>query len=334
MKNGRRLHTKLIGAVVAVVAVMISSCGLGPDDLPSPKGTIGDSYEITLDFASALNLPTGANIMMDGLRVGEVKSIKTTAEAVQVSARIKADTAIPSDVTATIRQDTVLGDTYIGIEHTKAGSSQPALEVGGHIPLDQTASPPQLEDTLSVLATFVNGGNIQNIERSIRKINEVMPQMADLQKLASTVAIDLGDLGKNTARIDGLLAGLDDTATTIDSKRDKITAMLSSEGVVYWDRLSRQVVRHIGTLLPSIGSIFAGGTWLVPMLNSVDGAISAVRSTGMDVLSDSEKISEFLHRSIVPFIENPSVDVESVRGPDGQHFKDIEKLLRMLGATR
>jgi hypothetical protein len=186
---------------------------------------------------------------------------------------------------------------------------------------------------LALLSTFVNGGNIQKLQTSISKINAVMPNVKDLQKIASTVAVDLEDMARQTSEIDGLLKGLDNTAVALNRREEKITAMLSPNGLVLWDRLSKQVIRHIGTLLPSIGSIFGGGVWMVPMLNSVDSALAAVRKSGTDIASDSAKINEFLRRTIVPFLERPAVEVTPVSA-SGDRLKDAENLLRMLGAAR
>ncbi|PKZ62952.1 MCE family protein [Gordonia terrae] len=331
VKNRTRL-TALI--VLATLVIVTSACSLRPDDLPSPKGGVRDGYDVSMMFDNALNLPTGASVMMDGLRVGEVKGVTLVAETVRVATSISSGTVIPADSTATIRQDTVLGDTYVAIERPASGEGGAELQPGGVIPVSQTTSPPQLEDTLAVLANFVNGGNIQKVENSVRKLNAVMPDLTALQRLASTVAVDLDDLAMNTREIDRLLTGLDDTAVAVNRQQDKISMMLSSEGVVYWDRLSRQVVQYVGTLLPSIGSIFAGGAWMVPMLNAVDRAVISVRQTGIDALSDSDRIVQFLRRTIIPFMEKPSAHVGEVVGSDDQQLGDVQKLLRMLGATK
>lgn len=330
----RACRSRIVGAIAIVTALLTCSCSLEPDDLPSPKAGLGAGYDIELEFASALNLPTGANVMQDGIRVGEVKGIQTSEDAVRVSATIVNGTAIPSTATAVIRQDTVLGDTYVAIGPPESDDQGTTLGPGQRIPLARTTSPPQLEDTLAVLATFVNGGTIQRFEGSVKQLNSVMPNLLDLQKIASTVAVDLDDLSENTTNVDRLLDGLDHTSVAINQRQAKIEAMLAPEGVEYWDRLSRQVIVHIGTLLPSIGSIFAGGTWLVPMLNAVDGALSAGTHQGIDPVSDSEKVATFLRQTIVPFVTNPSVDVESVTTSDGRKLADIENLLRMLGAAR
>lgn len=334
MRSRRRKATQLVIGLAMTVA-LTTSCSIGPDDLPSPRGGAADGYDIELDFTSALNLPTGASVMLDGLRIGEVRDVRTGDESVVVSAIIATGTDVPSAATAAIRQDTVLGDTYVAIDRPESDAGDiSVLAPGESIPLDRTSSAPTLEDTLAVLATFVNGGTIQRVESSIQQINRVMPNVVDLQKLASTVAIDLRDLSTNTEQVDRLLLGLDDTALEVGQREARINAMLAPEGVLFWDRLSRQIIMHIGTLLPSIGSIFAGGTWLVPMLEAADRALSEVRRSGIDPVSDSERVSDFVQKTIVPFVQQPSFEVDSVQTSDGRPLADVENVLRMLGATR
>ena len=322
-------------AIVAAAIVASTSCSLRPADLPSTKAGVGSGYTVKLEFASAMNLPDRADVMMDGLRVGEVRRVEISGQAVDVSARIENGTEVPSDVKAIIRQNTLLGDTYIALDRNSSQSSAGFLREGQTIPLRQTTSPPQLEDTMAVLATFINGGNVQKIEGAISRINQVMPSVPDVQKMATTLAVDLHDLSQNTSELDRTLDGLNSTAISITDKSTQVNTMFAPSSMHYWKRLNENVLAYVGTLLPSIGSIFEGGMWLVPMLDSLAMAVTVVRSTGEEVLSDADKLSTFLHRTVVPFLRNPSVNIKSVSSPQGDELLgDVENLLRMLGAVK
>ncbi|WP_026919041.1 MlaD family protein [Gordonia shandongensis] len=331
-----RARHRLLSAVVALATTtaLLAGCSLGPDDLPSPTGGVEDGFPVDLEFTSALNLPNGANVTFDGLDVGRVTDVRASGQTVNVTATIRADSEIPSDAEATIRQDTVLGDTYVAIDRSPGSTVTSTLRSGATIPVSRTTSPPQLEDTLAVLANFVNGGNIQKIEDTIRRINRAVPVPEDLVGLSKTVAIDLRDLSKNLGRIDGLLAGLDRTATAVESRHDKISAVISDHGVEYWDQMAKKMIQHLGTILPSVGSIFAGGGWLVPMLKSLATTINTVKGAGVDFADDSARIDAFLTSVIVPFSQRPSVDLVSVTTPDGRQLADMRRVLRMLGAVR
>lgn len=321
-------------AIILCWAIVFgSSCSLKTSDFPSPKAGVGSGFDVTIEFASAMNLPNRANVMMDGLNIGEVRDVSLNGMAVDVEVRIKSDTKIPVDILAVVRQDTLLGDTYVALDRNGDIRRGENLENGDVIPLERTSSPPQIEDTMAVLATFINGGSIQKVEDAMRRINTVMPDTADLRNLASTVAVDLQDLSRNTVAIDGTLNGINETAVSINSKSTEISTMLSADGMHYWKRINENVLGYVGTLLPSIGSIFEGGMWLVPMLNSLAKAAGAVRSTGENLPSDVGQISNFLRTTILPFLQNPKVDILSVNSRQGTELiSDIENVFRMLGA--
>ncbi|MET8430463.1 MlaD family protein [Nocardia sp. NPDC004860] len=325
---------RLGSAALGCGLLAVSGCSVGPDDLPSMRGGVGAGYEVVLQFASAMNLPTGADVMMDGLRVGEVSALSVHDSSVTVTAHLKGGTNVPTSVRAVIRQNTLLGDTYIALDHGEI-TGGPYLQPGGSVPVAQTSSPPQLEDTMAVLALFINGGSIQRIENTMGGLNSVMPQPADVQRLASVVATDLGDLAGDTSKVDRLLDGFNATAVSVDSRSQSLSEMFSQPAEHYWRRVAVNIVSYISQILPSVGSVYEGGMWMVPMLNSLadDGAM--IRSLWDSGPSTADKLSDFLRSTVVPFAQNPSVDIRSIQGPQGdQIVSDVENVLRMLGAVK
>lgn len=283
-----------IGVVALCCSVAVtSSCSLGPNDLPSGRG-IGDSYQVTLQFASMMNLPTGADVVMDGLRVGMVDNVDVSNSFATVGLELKAGTKVPADVRAVIRQDTLLGDTYIAFDKDPNSAVAADLQAGDTVPVGRTTSPPPLEDTLAVLAYFVNGGSIQKIQDAMSGINKVMPALPDVQNLASTVARDLQDLSQNTNEIDRILDGFNATAETLNDNGSTLSLLFAEPGVHYWDRLSHSMIGYIAEVLPSIGSIFSGGMWMVPMLDSLANTGGEIR--GIYDIASSGKLTSFCNR--------------------------------------
>ncbi|WP_067671524.1 MlaD family protein [Nocardia miyunensis] len=335
-----KLSTRLkagAGAAALCCCVMVTStaCSLGPNDLPSVTGGIGKSYDLTVQFASVMNLPAGADVMMDGLRVGVVKSVDVSPNKdVTVAVQIKAGTHVPADASAIIRQDTLLGDTYLALDHdsTTTAATQ-FLQSGGTIPASRTTSPPQLEDTMAVLAYFVNGCSIQKVEDAMTRINRVMPNLPDVHTMASVVARDLHDLSQNTVQIDRMLNGATETGAAIDAKNPALAEVFSQKGARYWYLLAKDIVGYVATVLPSIGSIFHGGAWLIPLLDSLANAGGEMRDI-YDVTS-SDKLTNFLRNTVAPFVKDPSVNIRSVQAANGdQVIGDVENVLRMLGAVK
>ena len=155
----------------------------------------------------------------------------------------------------------------------------PRCPAGGRIPVAQTTSPPQLEDTLANLANFVASGSIQRVQSAIININRVTPARAgQVRDIASRVSRDLADLSNNIDTVDQWLNGVSDTGNVLASRVPQIQFFFSPAGMTGIDRVTQAFV-SVGTLLPSIGSIYTGGFWLVPLLKSLGVAVGAVQQS-------------------------------------------------------
>ena len=97
-----------------------------------------------------------------------------TREHVNVDARIDRAVTIPADIHATLQQATVLGDIYVSLDRP-ADQARGPLCRGGRIMLDNTQSPPQLEDTIATMANFVSSGSIQRLQNTIIGLNRRTP---------------------------------------------------------------------------------------------------------------------------------------------------------------
>ncbi|MGB3602240.1 MlaD family protein [Gordonia sp. (in: high G+C Gram-positive bacteria)] len=332
------MKTKCSWTLIALAAMMLvlSSCSLSPNRLPSVKAGVSSDYKVTLKFASVLNLPTGADVMMNGLQVGRVESLNESKDGVDVVVGLTASRPVPADVTAIIRQNTPLGDTYLGFTLPEQPTNQGNLHDGSVIPMSRTTSPPTLEDTISVLAYFVNGGSIQKVQDTMNTLNKTLPDVKNVRRIATTVATDLNDLGENVDEIDRLLNGLNGVAKSFPESKVEIEHVFGDEGIDFFHTVGYSLVRHIATLLPSVGSVFTGGLWVTPLLNSVATAAenaAPIWPAGDKMLASG---NDFISNTLKPFLKNPRVAITSVKamGSDRQMLADSASVLRVLGVVR
>ena len=325
-------------ALVVLVATiaMLSGCALSPNRLPSVKAGVSSDYEVTLQFASVLNLPTGADVMMNGLQVGRVKELNESKDGVDVVVGLTSSRPVPADSTAIIRQNTPLGDTYLGFTPPEKPTGKGNLRDGAVIPMSRTTSPPTLEDTIAVLAYFVNGGSIQKVQDTMVTLNKTLPAVKDVRRLASTVSTDLQDLGDNLREVDSLLTGLDGVARSFPASAKEIEHVFGDQGIDYFHTVAYSLVRHIATLLPSVGSVFTGGLWVAPLLTSIAEAAenaAPIWPAGDRMLASA---NDFVNDTLKPFLKNPRVAVASVKAPGGdrQLLGDTASILRILGVVR
>ena len=328
--------------VLAILAMLVASvvgatgCGLSPNKLPSVKAGVSSDYEVTLKFQSVLNLPTGADVMMNGLQVGRVKELNEHDDGVDVVVGLTKSRPVPAESSAIIRQNTPLGDTYLGLTPPENSGNGDYLRDGSVIPISRTTSPPTLEDTIAVLANFVNGGTIQKIQETMGTLNRTLPEIPDVRRLAATVSKDLKDLSTNTNELDRAINGLNGVAQSFPESAEYIEHIFSPGGVKYFEAIGYSVIRHIATLLPSVGSIFTGGLWVVPLLNSL--ATAAETAQPMWPAGDGalNATNNFIGDTLKPFLENPKVTITSVKaaGRDKQLLSDAVAILRVLGVVR
>jgi phospholipid/cholesterol/gamma-HCH transport system substrate-binding protein len=322
-------------AMALAAAVTLSSCSsINVDNLPQPGTSYRDGYDIVLEFDNVLNLPDRANVVMDGTPIGVVTGVDIRKNGVDVSARVSASAKIPSDVHAELQQATVLGDTYVALERNRDGRSQARpLEPNGRIPLAQTTSPPQLEGTLVNLANFVGSGSIQRIQSTIININRVTPERKEqVQAIAQRVSTDLADLSNNIDTLGQWFNGLADTVNLMAYNIPMFQFWFSETGMRSFDIGTKTGV-YLATILPSIGTIFAGGYWLVPFIDSFGIAVGAVQKSKWAIEGEYRPWRELFTDTFLPADKYPAMNIISVQTPDGREItQNVEDVLRMLGA--
>lgn len=328
----RRIRSVAVGAAVAI---LVSSCAsITVNSLPQPGGHGNDGYHIILKFANVLNLPDRAKVVQDGTTVGMVTRVELMPDHVNVVSQIESSVVVPSNVHATLQQSTVLGDTYVALDRPPTGEAAPALADDDIVPLAQTTSPPQLEDTLANLANFVGSGAIQRAQNTIIGINNVTPsQQGQLRSLVNRVAVDLDDLADNIDTVDQWLNGVAGTAEVMVRNRETYEYWWSPAGMLGWDRTTEHG-SYIGTVVPSIGSIYSGGFWLEPLLNSLANATGALQQSKWNFEAEAPRWRELFAEYFYPVDKYPAINITSITGPDGQEMiGNVQDVLRILGAT-
>lgn len=328
---------KSMSVVLALMCVLgLPSCAaITVDNLPQPGNTYSGGYDIIIEFTNVLNLPDRANVVMDGTRVGLVDRVDLGNGQVDVTARIDPSVKVPADIHAVLQQATVLGDIYVALDRVPGGSGSTAvLAPGGRVPLRHTTSPPQLEDTLASLATFVGRGPIQRIQNTIIGINRVTPERTDqLRTLVSRVSTDFADLSANIDTVDEWLNGIAQTAGVLADHAPQLHHWLTPEAYQAAYRVSVSL-GFLSTLLPSLGTIYTGGYWLLPLLNSLGTAVGEVQKSKWAIEGEYRPWRKLFTDMFLPADKYPAMNITSVQTPDGREISgDVQDVLRMLGAV-
>jgi phospholipid/cholesterol/gamma-HCH transport system substrate-binding protein len=326
---------KQLVAVAFVTAVSVSSCAaINVNALPQPGNDYRGGYDVVFEFGNVLNLPDRAKVVMGGRAVGVVTKVAVATRHVDVTLRVAPDVVVPSNIRASLQQATVLGDIYIALDRPQTDQpAAPALVPGAIVPLTQTASPPQLEDTIANLANFVSSGSIQRVQNTIIGINRVAPQGDSARKIASHVAADLSDLSNGLDTVDQWLKGVAGTGQVLHDRLPTFQEFFSPKGMAGFDRAT-VTASYVGTLLPSVGSVYAGGFWLLPLLNSLGGALGAMQRDKQAFEAEVPAWRQLFYDDFLPQDKYPAMNITSIVGPDGRELSgNVQNVLRILGAS-
>jgi phospholipid/cholesterol/gamma-HCH transport system substrate-binding protein len=328
------MRSRIWFAAVAIAsALVMSSCAfLNVNAIPVPGTAYTGGHDITIEFASVLNLPERAKVVMDGAKVGVVKNVALTGRGVDVTARIDHDVAVPSTIHAVMQQATVLGDTYIALERGPDAASAKPLGPGGRIPLAQTTSPPQLEDTIANMANFIGSGSIQRAQNSVIKINAITPPRPQIRQMAARAAADLSDLSNNIDTVDTWLGGLSESAKVMSVNTKNFEYWLSPQGVLAL-RHSMVPLHFLAPLLPTLGTVYFDGYWLVPPLTAITDALEAVQHSKWVFDEELPRWQHLVTDYYMPERRYPAINITSIVGPDGRELSgNVQQVLRMIGA--
>jgi phospholipid/cholesterol/gamma-HCH transport system substrate-binding protein len=337
-----RLRPALAAATAAACIFAVPSCAsIDVNALPQPGPSYDDGYDVVMQFDSVLNLPERAKVVLDGVTVGVVSNVVLKPKDVDVTARVARGVVIPADIHATLAQATVLGDIYVALERPQSGaapapgaSPAPPLKSGGAIPIAQTTSPPQLEDTIASLANFVSSGAIQRAQNTVIRLNKVVPSSKEITTLATRMNTDLAALSANIDRDDQALDGVSRAAAVVNNHIPQLTYLYSPTGQRGFEH-AMDVGSYLGTILPGIGSITLGGYWLVPFLNSLADSFGALQQSKVAGEAEIPKYRRLFTDYFLPAEKYPAINITSIIGPDGRELSgNIQEVLRILGAMR
>jgi phospholipid/cholesterol/gamma-HCH transport system substrate-binding protein len=329
-----RKRIRLTVAAGLLGATLSSCASISVNSMPVPGSSHADGYDIALEFSNVLNLPDRAKVIMDGTTVGVVTKTTIAKDHVEVTARVDRDVVVPSNIHALLQQATVLGDIYVALEREQGAPTASPLGPGGRIPLTQTTSPPQLEDTLANLANFIGSGSIQRAQNTLITINRVTPAQEDVRNIASRAATDLGDLSRNIDTVDKLISGAVDSAGVLATYTPSFQFWLSPEGLRAAKHLI-VMVEPLATVLPSIGTIYNGGYWLSPLVGSLADVFGALQQAKWNIEEAYHNFRTLWVNYFLPQDRFPAINITSIKGPDGRELSgNIEEVLRILGGMR
>jgi phospholipid/cholesterol/gamma-HCH transport system substrate-binding protein len=216
-------------ALATAIAFALAGCGVGYKQLPLPGSKVrGEVYQVSAVFDQALNLAQGAQVRVNGVAVGRVKSVEARNYQAWVTMDVREGTEIPDDSTARLRYDTPLGELIIQV--TPGGSAN-NLSDGGRFQAAKSTTAPTVEDSLSAASTLINGGRLGELQIIAQELNTTLGGREDeIRHGAEQLSEFLAEANASTGDLTRSLEALRSVSEELDSNRDTIREALDDIG--------------------------------------------------------------------------------------------------------
>jgi phospholipid/cholesterol/gamma-HCH transport system substrate-binding protein len=116
-------------------------------------------------------------------------------------------------------------------------------------------------------------------------------------------------------------------------KTPNLKYWLSPMGVAGFDH-NFFILHFVAPLLPSVGTIYYDGHWLVPVLESGSDALEAFQHSKWAFDEEVPRWQHLVTDYFLPERKYPAINITSIVGPDGRELSgNVQQVLRMIGAT-
>ncbi|BDD83594.1 hypothetical protein TPB0596_33570 [Tsukamurella pulmonis] len=347
MRNPLTTRALKTAATTVVAGVALAGCNIGfnPSTIPAPgQPGGGDGYVVHLDFTNVLNLPDRARVVYDGVVSGRLQKVTLEQEKAVVDIKINNGVKVPNTATATLQQDTILGDTYVALKTTPGKPGTP-LKAGDTLPTSQTKPPTQIEDILADLANFLGSGSLMQLQDTFSRINDNLP--ADPQKfsgLMKTVSQTVIDLGQQNDNVSQAITSVGSLVNTVNANDDVLVALLRPQDDWLGDSLdlTTGAIRVLSRLSDALAPL----SFTAPLLDSstaaVAGVIKPLMFPGWPNMGERQanlaNLEDLLKNKILPFLASGAkVNVKEIGTngsvPNAEATKQVVNNLRMVGAV-
>jgi len=256
-----RAGTTVVAGIAA--AALLTGCGFeGAASIPLPggQGTGSDAYKITIEFEDVLDLVPQSAVKVDDVTVGSVESIDVEGYTARVVASVNPEVDLPANVSASVRQTSLLGEKFVSFDRPPAEQARGQLRGGETIGLDRTERSAEIEEVLSALSLLLNGGSIEQLQViNTELVNVLEGRETDLKDFLSELNIFLTGLDDQKDQIIRALDSLDRLTTRLVTERQTIATALEDipPGVQVLTE-QREQITEVLTSLDDLGEVAVG----------------------------------------------------------------------------
>lgn len=221
-----RTSKRLLGAAVGLLTLgLVTACGPTMADMPLPgNGVSGETIELKVRFDEALNLAQGAQVKVNGVYSGKVRSVTTEDFKALATLQVRTSANVRADASARLRYTTPLGELFVDVANPDKGR---VLRNGETLDPKRSTTAPTVEDALSSASLLVNGGGLNQLQTVTDQLNAAIGGREDtVRELLTQANVFLSEANATTADIDRALRALAAVSTIANENRGTIRAAL------------------------------------------------------------------------------------------------------------
>ena len=231
-----------VGRMIVMVGFALSCFGLllflwlafGGAIPLNPKG-----YQVRLSFGEATQLAVEADVRISGVPVGKVKSVKPNAETGRSTAVIQLEerfAPLPRDSKATLRQKTLLGETYVELtpgNPDRAGT----IPEGGRLGTAQVSETVELDEifrafdaeTRQAFQTWAISQS-QAVDKRARDLNDAL---GNLEPFAEDATAILRVLNSQEGAVRQVVRDTGQVFDALSERRGQLRQLITSSNAVF-----------------------------------------------------------------------------------------------------
>jgi phospholipid/cholesterol/gamma-HCH transport system substrate-binding protein len=291
-----RLSNTTIGLIALGVILVVVFLGW-TKEIP-----LRSHYEVRAAFASSNNIRTGSPVRIAGVEVGEVTEIERNGDGALITMRIEEKgRPVRADATAKIRPRIFLEGNFF-VDLTAGSPSAPELQDGAIIPVQQTATPVQIDEVLTALQSDTRedlkvllheyGKGLEGA--GARGFNRSIPYWEPAYRDTAIVAEAMqGETGRD---LSGYVKGAGATAAALDRNREQLKSLITDFHVT-----AAAFAREEGNLAAAIGELPRTLGAAMPALAALNESFPPVRALAVELRPGVQNSEETLDAAI-PFV--------------------------------
>lgn len=265
------------------LVVSLTGCAFqGLNSLPLP-GAVGRGPGATtyhVELANVATLESNSPVLINDVVVGSVGPMKVDNWHADVEISVKPDVVVPANAVATVGQTSLLGSMHLALNPPMGEKPTGRLQPGATIPLNQSATYPTTEKTLSSLSAVLNGGGLGQIGDIIHNASvAVAGREPQIRELLTRLDNFIGVLDQQRDDIITTIQQLNRVAGTFAGQRDKI------------DRALKEIPPALDVLIKERPTLT---TALTRLGEFSDTATQLVNDAGDDLVTDLRNLDPIL----------------------------------------